>query len=81
MKNIYLLTLKDYDYDEYDGWVVIADNEEEVLELCNICETEEEAKKACWGDNLYKGNIKEIKLIGTTEIEESKILLGSYNAG
>jgi hypothetical protein len=81
MKNIYLLTLKAWDYDETDGWVVIAESEEEVLKLCEIYETKEEARKAKWVDNQYKDNIQQIKLIGTTEIEESQILLSSYNAG
>jgi len=88
-KNIYLLTLKHMGYDEFDSWVVIADNEEEVLKLCDIREvewTDEDLKKRekdRWRsvNNQFKENIESIKLIGTTNETESKIVLGSYNAG
>lgn len=80
MKNIYLLKLKDWRYDEYEGWVVIAENEEEVIKLCEIYSTAEEARKH-WRYNQYKDNIEEIKLIGTTEQEDSEIVLSSYHAG
>ena len=79
-KNIYLLTLKDWGYDEYEGWVVIAENEEEVISLCEIYKTEEEARKVGF-DNQFIANILQIKLIGTAEQEESEIVLSSFHAG
>jgi len=90
MKNIYLLDLKKCGYDEYDAWVVIADDEEEVKRLCNIRKekelekNKEKRERGEWlyrEDNQYEDNIDSIKLIGTTEEIESKIVLGSYNAG
>jgi hypothetical protein len=82
MKKIYLIKLKEYGYDEYDGWIVIADNEEEVLKLCEIKETEQEvSKKRCYESNRFKDNIEEIKFLGNTKIKESQIVLSSYNAG
>jgi hypothetical protein len=84
MKNIYLLKLDECGYDEYDGWVVIAKDEKELLKLCDILDQtrEEASKRSSWGDqNRFKDNIKEIKLLGKTNIKESQIVLGSYNAG
>lgn len=80
MKNIYLITLKEHGYDEYDSWVVIAENQEEVIKLCKIVATKEEADDG-WSRNQYKDNVESIKLIGTTEQEKSEVVLSSYNAG
>ena len=37
--NIYLITLKENGYDEYDSWVVIAKNKEEALRVAECNET------------------------------------------
>lgn len=76
MKNIYLITLRDFDWDEFIGWVVVAENIPEALKICDIKKTREEA-----GNNQYEKNIEKIKQIGTTFETESKIILNSYNAG
>jgi hypothetical protein len=81
LKNIYLLTLKGHGYDEYDAWVVIADNEEEVKKLCDISKEKAKPKQFGYVNNQYEDNIESIKLIGITKAMESKIVLGSYNAG
>lgn len=75
MKNIYLLTLKDYSYDKYDAWVVIAENEIEVLKLCDIKDTKKEAELG-WEHNRFKDNVESIKLIGIADTEESSVVLG-----
>ena len=76
---IYEVSLKEHDYDEYDGWVVIAENEEEVKELCGI---KKEPEKDRWQENLFEDNIDYIKEIGNAHSNMEKgIVLGSYNAG
>jgi len=73
---IYYLSLKKHDYDEYDGWIVIADNEEEAKNLCGIEKTER------LNNNRFEENIDYIKEIGVALPNMEKgIVLGSYNAG
>ena len=79
MLKIYEISLKEHDYDEYDGWVVIAENEEEVKKICEISKEKKESK---WFENQYEDNIDYIKEIGTANKDSKKgIVLGSYNAG
>ena len=77
---IYEISLKEHDYDEYDGWIVIAENEEEAKKLCEITKDKDESLN--WGENQYEDNIDYIKEIGTALPKMEKgIVLGSYNAG
>ena len=77
---IYEIKLKEHDYDEFDGWIVIARDEEEAIKLCDIKETKEEITG--YGENQYKDNIEYIKEIGIADYRMEKgIVLGSYNAG
>jgi len=82
MKKIYKIKLKDWTYDEWDSWVVIAENEEEVKKLCNIRELEDPENDKRMHDNQYENNIEYIKEIGVTKGDvKSEIALGSFNAG
>jgi hypothetical protein len=78
MKKIYLVSLKEHDYDEYDGWVVIAKNKKEALELCNISDVKPQAYSG--RDNQYKDNVEYIKFLGYSKLK-SQVVLGSFNAG
>jgi len=70
---IFEIGLKKHDYDEYDGFVVIAPSVEEAFELCGI---KEKGK-----DNLSLANVKSIDAIGDSYEEKARMVLGSFNAG
>jgi hypothetical protein len=77
MKKIYLVTVEEWGYDEYDSMVVIADNEQEAIEMCKS-----EDYNSTWGcDGFVKiqGEItaKEIDL----NTNNSQVILQSFNAG
>jgi hypothetical protein len=82
--NIYHISLKSHNYDEYDSWIVFAKNEEDVKRLCDI-RKEKGEPTGTWKieqNNQYEDNIEFIKLIGVTINEEDEgIVLGSFNAG
>lgn len=78
--NIYLIKLKHCTYEEFDSWVVQATTEEEAIIVVKCNKTKEEAEQTYY-NNQYRENIKLIKLIGNNNETESKIILGSYNAG
>lgn len=68
---VYRVYADDYDYDEYDAIVVVAENEERALAMANI---------GNWGESYFRKNqgsihVKEVDL--TTE----HIVLESFNAG
>jgi hypothetical protein len=62
---LFLVVVDSYDYEEYDSFVVRAEDEENALMVCN--------EEAWTKDNT---TITEIKTKG-----KEKIILGSYNAG
>lgn len=63
---IYLVERTDsVDYDEYDSFVVVAENEEKAVEICS--------------DSMFtKFNTKVEEVMADAE---ERIILGSYNAG
>lgn len=79
MKKIYeiFLTTKAYneifDYDAYDGHIIIAENPKEARELCPYGV---EGKQA-WLNPKYSM----VRPVGTTKRKKSVVLLSSYNAG
>lgn len=79
MKKIYLVTVEKCGYDQYDSVVVIADNEQEAIDLCKGSDYD----TAIWfSDDGYflksQGKItaKEIDLNSKTQV-----ILSSFNAG
>ena len=68
---LYIISFNRVDYDEYDSFVVVANNEDEVV------------LSLVTGNNYsidWKGGYK-ISEINLSEITEPTILLGSFNAG
>ena len=68
---VYRVYADDYDYDEYDAIVVVAENEERALTMAN---------SGNWGDSYFRKSqgaihVKEVDL--TTE----HVILESFNAG
>lgn len=77
MKKIYLVTVEEYSYDEYDSMVVIANNEQEAIEMCKAKDY-----NTIWG---YDGFVRKQGKITAKEIDlntnNSQIILTSFNAG
>ena len=78
---IFKIELSDVDYDDYDSCVIIAENKEQVEELCkgNFCD---EVKYE--GDAMFNINPRQkwtIKEININEITEPTIICSSFNAG
>jgi hypothetical protein len=70
---VYLVSRTDrVDYDEYDSWVVVAENEERAKEMCKD-----------WGSYDYMHNNKKQPPVEVYEIKLDKecFVLGSFNAG
>lgn len=65
--NIYVCKCDYRGYDTYDGFVVVA-------------ESEENAKEISIKKGLDKKTLS-IKLVGITHLYEEQVLLGSFNAG
>ena len=78
MKKIYLVEVEECDYDQYDSMVVIADNEQEAIEMCKARDYESDFL-GCDGFVKEQGKItaKEIDL----NTNNSQIILTSFNAG
>lgn len=66
--NIYHIVFTGNDYDEYDSFVVIDENEEKAKELIE-------------SDIPFNESIESISSIGVSHKSESEIVLGSFNAG
>lgn len=66
--NIYHIVFTDCDYDEYDSFVVIAKDEDDAKKLIK------------WRIPVGE-SIKKIECIGVSHKSESKVVLGSFNAG
>ena len=80
---IYEIKLKDWDYDEYDGWIVVAESKEDAIKLCELRPGSRPENLKSWqGDNMYQDNIDYIREIGKANNTEARgIVLSSYNAG
>lgn len=79
MKKVYLVSVEDWSYDEYDSMVVIANNEEEAINLCK-CKDYENATSCLFSNGFVKSQGK----ITATEIDltkNSQVILKSFNAG
>lgn len=73
MKKVYKISFNKNDYDQFDAFIVLAENEEEVISI-----VEKEHPKRDWADVDWDGGFK----IEEVDFEcESQILLGSFNAG
>ena len=79
MKKVYLVKVEKCDYDQYDSMVVIANNEEEAINLCK-CEDYDNCSSSLFAEGFIKSQGK----ITATEVDLSKnsqIILTSFNAG
>jgi len=72
---IYLIDFNECGYDEYDGFVVRAENEDEAIRIIKKKHGDENKK---WGLIDWKGGYK---IIDITDKTERAIILGSFNAG
>jgi hypothetical protein len=78
---IFLIKIKEHDYDEYDAFVVAAENEDRAMLICGIKINQEDCRGAVDG-NLYVKNIESIVVVGETlNNHEERIILDSFNAG
>ena len=72
--NIYYIWIDNYDYDHYDGFVVVASSEEQAMHLVN------EETKSRYYDFPY-GNDLNIRIIGDAwDKIPASVILGSFNA-
>lgn len=77
---LFKVILSPYDYDDYDGAVIIAESKEQVLELIeNDTWSYANSVTDCYFVN--HGQDIEIIEIDINEIKEPTLLLSSYNAG
>lgn len=79
MKKVYLVEPKGYGYNQFDSMVVIANNEEEAINLCK-CEDYDNLSSGMWVDGFVPSQGK----ITATEIDltkDSQVILKSFNAG
>lgn len=78
---LFKVILSPYDYDDYDGAVIIAESKEQVLELIenNTWCGDPDPVTDCYFYN--NGQDIEIIEIDINEIKEPTLLLSSYNAG
>lgn len=74
-RHIYLVTLKKVDYDQYRGFVVIADNKADALKICD-CDVDIPKSYS----NCYKDNVEDVVCIGNTN-KKKTIVLSDFNAG
>lgn len=73
--NIYLITFKEVDYDQYEGFVVQALSSDRILDVIyNYAPSTRES-------NVLITNIREVKLIGFNHNKKEKVILESFNAG
>lgn len=80
MKKIFLVSVEHYSYDEYDAMVVIADNEQEAIEMCKEKDYDN-TKSHGWGDGFFKDQGKITAEEISLNTSESDIILKSFNAG
>lgn len=71
-KGVYLINLREVDYDEYNGFVIIAKDKQEAIGIM--------LSKQFNGGNVQIDNIETIKKVGVSSLK-SQIVLSSFNAG
>lgn len=79
MKKVYLVEVEKCGYDQYDSMVVIANNEQEAINLCKSENYESDASML-----FVDGFVKTQGKITATEIDltkDSQIILKSFRAG
>ena len=67
-RNIYLVDIGDFDYDEYDSFVIVADSQQDAIQIA-----------IAKGGGKFRAAT--IRPIGTTTTEPEGVILGSFNAG
>ena len=72
MKKTFILKLNEYDYDQFDAFVVVAKNKEEAVDIVMREYPNGEYSDCDW-DSGY--TVEEV------DMAESRIILGSFNAG
>lgn len=72
---IYLIEFNKWDYDQYSGFVVVAENEDGVIKFLK-----KEHTKGYYGEIDWKGGYK-IKEIKPEDYTETAEILGSFHAG
>jgi len=73
---VYLVDLKENDYDEYDSFVVIAKNKKHAWEMLK----EKFPKRKNDNENMQDSNLEKITKIGESNLKV-QMVLGAYNAG
>ena len=81
--NIYKVSREDYDYDEFNEFVVIAESEEDARNVhpsgnCNSWN--DKPWNMSWID-ISEINTLKVELIGVTDREEVEVVVSSFNAG
>ena len=72
---IYKITFKDYDYDQYDGFVVVAKTAKEAIGYLKEKYPPKDFEEVDWKSGY---TIKEIK---ANNYKKINVILDSYNAG
>lgn len=76
---IFLITLKNYSYDEYDSCVIVAKNKKQVRDFCL------NGFESCEGENffIYGGQqVEKIEEVGvSSKYTKPTIICSSFNAG
>ena len=75
MNKVYLIELREVDWDQYNGFVVVAKDEAEALEICGI-----RAEKGELWDNKFRDNVELISVIADSKLK-SQVILESFKAG
>lgn len=71
---LYIVTAHDWDYDQFDCIVVLAESEERALEIANMKHKDYYNQKY-FADDQYPLTVEEV------DMTKEQIILGSFNAG
>jgi hypothetical protein len=74
---VYLITLNEYDYDEYIGFVVVAENANKALKYLKEKFPEENG----WNPTAEWSKGYKVKEIKPDKYKETEVILDSFNAG
>jgi hypothetical protein len=74
---LWLIKLKEYNYDEYDAFVVAAESKERAWEVIKL----KHPVGRYTEENVRDDNIEEIRFLADDTPEPEGEVLGSYNAG
>lgn len=72
--NIYLVETDEYHYDEHNGFVIYANDEEQARMICQV----EDSEREIWFD---QEKTKVVLLSENVEMKTRRIILKSFNAG